>query len=84
MDGAKEQLKGSESRGGTINGLASPLSILRSRLPTGRPQMARMGLRECCKQIEAEEVSNSRNKCHQTMCEPFKGACLVVKSPEFR
>ena len=29
-------------------------------------------LRECCKQVEAEVVSNSRNKAHQTGGPPFR------------
>ena len=30
-----------------------------------------MWLGECCRQVEAEEVSNSRNKIHQTMYKDF-------------
>ena len=35
--------------------------------PLGPPFMACMWLRECCRQINAEMVSNSKNKLHQTM-----------------
>ena len=36
--------------------------------------MVRTWLRECCRQIEAEVVSNSREKFHQTTCKAFVGA----------
>ena len=33
-----------------------------------------MWLRECCKQVEAEVISNSRNKLHQTTYKDFFSA----------
>ena len=47
---------------------------------TGRPQMDHTWLQECCRQIEAEVVSNSRNnKLHQAKCEPFAGVRYCVR-----
>ena len=40
---------------------------------TGRPEMAHTWLQECCRQVEAEVVSNSRDLFPQTTCEPFAG-----------
>ena len=36
-------------------------------------------MRECCRQVEAEEVSNSRNKIHQTTYKPFSESLYVCK-----
>ena len=38
---------------------------------TGLNYKAALRLQECCRQVEAEEVSNSRNKIHQTWELPF-------------
>ena len=35
-------------------------------------------LRECCRKVEAEEVSNSRKKIHQTWERPFRGALYKI------
>ena len=40
-------------------------------LYTGLSQKTSARLSECCRQIEAEVVSNSSNKIHQTWLEPF-------------
>ena len=39
---------------------------------TGYLYKAIRRLRECCRQVEAEVVSNSRNKIHQTWERPFR------------
>ena len=38
---------------------------------TGLPYKAVSRLRECCRQVEAEDVSNIRNKIHQTLERPY-------------
>ena len=50
-------------------------------LSTGNLYKAIPRFGECCRQVEAEEVSNSRNKIYQTMCKDFFGLfiCLPVK-----
>ena len=40
----------------------------------GHPFMLRTWLRDYCRQIEAEVVSSSRGKFHQTTCKPFVGS----------
>ena len=46
---------------------------------TGAGKIVVPSLRECCRQVEAEEVSNSRNKIHQTwgpqFCRPLYCHC---------
>ena len=35
-------------------------------------------MRECCRQVEAEEVSNSRNNIHQTWEQPYRDSLNTV------
>ena len=37
-------------------------------------------MRECCRQVEAEVLSNSRNKIHQTWGLPYSGALYTLLS----
>ena len=39
---------------------------------TGNLYKAMPRLQECCRQVEAEEVSNSRNKIHPTWERPYR------------
>ena len=41
-------------------------------------------LGECCRQVEAEEVSNSRNKIHQTMYKDFFSGSLGAENMRLR
>ena len=47
-------------------------------LATGILYKAVPRLRECCRQVEAEEVSNSRNKIHQTWEWPYRDSLYTV------
>ena len=38
-------------------------------------------MRECCRQVEAEVVSKSRNKIHQTWGPPINGALYIRNKP---
>ena len=50
--------------------MRSPCTLLH----TGLQYKAGLWLRECCRQVEAEVLSNSRNKIHQTWCLPYTRA----------
>ena len=45
---------------------------------TGNLNKAVPRLRECCRQVEAEEVSNSRNNIHKTRELSYSQALYVV------
>ena len=45
---------------------------------TANIYMAVPKLGECCRQVEADEVSNSRNKIHQTMYKQFFRALYML------
>ena len=47
---------------------------------TGNLYKAAPRLRECCRQVEAEEVSNSRNKIHQTWEWPYRDSMYLFIS----
>ena len=47
------------------------------KLCTGLDCKAVPRLQDCCMQVEAEEVSNCRNKIHQTTYKPFS-ECLYM------
>ena len=44
---------------------------------TGNPYKAVPQLRECCRQAQAEEVSNSRNKIQQTWERPYRDSLYL-------
>ena len=46
---------------------------------TGNLYKAVPRLRECCGQVEAEEVSNSRSKIHQTWGQPYRDSLYVFE-----
>ena len=49
-------------------------------LCTGNLYKAIHRLKECCRQVEAEEVSNSRNKTHQTTYQPLFPALYMRRA----
>ena len=51
---------------------------IRHKQFTGLDYKAVPRLRECCMQVEAEVVSNSRNKIHQTWEWPYSPALYVI------
>ena len=52
---------------------------LRGAVCTGLQYKAGPRLRECCREVETEMVSNSRNKFHQTWGPPYTGALYVMR-----
>ena len=46
------------------------------------PLIAGPRLRECCRQVEAEMVSKSKNKIHQTLGSPISGTLSMHRIPK--
>ena len=64
--------------GRELSGRRKFVLLMQSTLHTEPEIMVGTWLGECCRQVETEEVSNSRNKIHQTTYKDFFRALYII------